>query len=214
MLPNKTAQQIADVNAVSEAVYRMVERHFPDIPGLSASHRDESGLYAVNLVGLLIQSHDAGRGMLSNALLQQIRFHRDGFANDASAYRRLVTETLRFDPPIHNTRRVLAADIELGGTRMKQGDAVLLVLAAANRDSRCFADPEKFDIDRGNNADHLAFGAGMHMCAAHHLPVRLAAEALAALHDNFGQVELLPEDFSYEPLANARLPARIMLNIG
>ncbi|HEV2611487.1 MAG TPA: cytochrome P450 [Noviherbaspirillum sp.] len=213
MPPNKTAEQIADVNTVSELVYRTVARHLTGLPGLSAAMKEDRDLHAVNLIGLLIQSYDAGRGMLSNALRQQIRFHPGGFGDDVAAYRRLVTETLRFDPPIHNTRRVLAADAEIGGVRMGQGDAVLLVLAAANRDPERFADPERFDPDRANNGDHLSFGAGMHMCAAHHLSVRLAADTLAALYARYPDVTLLQDEFAYEPLVNARLPTRMMLRL-
>ncbi len=214
MPPNKTAQQIADVNAVSELVYRTVARHLSVLPGLSAAMKEAGELLVVNLIGLLIQSYDAGRGILSNALRQQIRFHPGGFGDDVAAYRRLVTETLRFDPPIHNTRRVLAADAEIGGVRMRQGDAVLLVLAAANRDPDSFADSERFDPDRTNNADHLSFGAGMHMCAAHHLSVRLAADTLAALYARYPDVTLLQDGFAYEPLVNARLPTRMMIRLG
>lgn len=214
MLPNKTAQQIADVNAVSESVYLMVARHLTGFPGLSAAMKEDGELLVVNLIGLLIQSYDAGRGILSNVLRQQIRFHPGGFGDDVTAYQRLVTETLRFDPPIHNTRRVLAADTEIAGVRMRQGDAVLLVLAAANRDPERFADPERFDPERGNNADHLSFGAGTHLCAAHHLSVRLAADTLAALYAQYPDVALLQEAFAYEPLVNARLPTRMMIRLG
>ncbi|WP_334190876.1 cytochrome P450 [Noviherbaspirillum sp.] len=214
MSPNKTARQIGEVNAVSEAVYRTVAHHLTRLPGLSAAMMEDRDLHAVNMIGLLIQSYDAGRGILSNALVQQIRFHPGGFGDDVAAYRRLVTETLRFDPPIHNTRRVLAADVEIGGVQMQKGDAVLLVLAAANRDPERFADPEKFDPERGNNMDHLSFGTGMHMCAAHRLSVALAADALAALYAHFPKVALLQERFAYEPLVNARLPTRMLIRLG
>jgi cytochrome P450 len=214
MPPNKTAQQIGEVNGVSESVYHSVVRHLASLPGLPAAMAEDRDLHAVNMIGLLIQSYDAGRGLLSNSLLQQIRFCPNGFGSDMAAYRRLVTETLRFDPPIHNTRRVLAADIEIGGMQMQKGDAVLLVLAAANRDPERFADPDRFDPERGNNTDHLGFGAGMHMCAAHHLSVRLATDALAALYARCPSVTLLRKDFAYEPLVNAKLPTRTMIRLG
>lgn len=58
------------------------------------------------LAGLLIQSFDAGNGMLSNALLDQ-------------------------DPPIHHTRRMATADIMLDGHLIPKGATIIVVLAAA-----------------------------------------------------------------------------------
>ena len=47
------------------------------------------------------------------------------------AARELVAETLRIDPPIHNTRRFLTDEINVDGQRIAAGQTVLLVLAAA-----------------------------------------------------------------------------------
>jgi cytochrome P450 len=55
------------------------------------------------------------------------------------------------------------ADIEIGGTRIPAGSAVFLVFAAANRDPRRFADPDRFDVMREDN-EHLGFGSGIHTC--------------------------------------------------
>ena len=46
---------------------------------------------------------------------------------------------------------------------IQQGDAILLSLAAANRDPHQFENPEQFDIARQPNR-HLGFGHGMHFC--------------------------------------------------
>jgi cytochrome P450 len=37
-------------------------------------------------------------------------------------------------------------------------------MGSANRDREVFADPETFDIDRGNARSHLSFGFGIHYC--------------------------------------------------
>jgi cytochrome P450 len=41
---------------------------------------------------------------------------------------------------------------------------VLPMFAAANRDERQFADPDRFDVTRPNARDHIAFGYGPHFC--------------------------------------------------
>lgn len=211
MLPNKTVQQIEDVNAVAETIYPLVERRvrqmsMPESESLLA-------IYVSNLIGLLIQSYDAGRGILGNALLQQLA-NRPSDADCTTQYfQDAVTETLRFDPPIHNTRRVLIDDVVIGNETLRKGQAVLLVLAAANRDPAKFVHPDRYDICRSNNAEHLTFGSGMHMCVAKHLSVRLAADVLLAVFGKFKRVELLKKEIAYESLINARLPKKIVISL-
>ncbi|WP_414712524.1 cytochrome P450 [Sphingobium sp.] len=52
-------------------------------------------------------------------------------------------------------------DTELGGVHLPAGQRVFLAYAAANRDPRCWADPDRFDIGR-EAGGHLAFGHGVH----------------------------------------------------
>jgi cytochrome P450 len=82
---------------------------------------------------------------------------------------RAISEFLRFEAPVPTGGRTLTRDIEVQGCPMKQGDYVLLNWAAANRDERFFPDPDRLDIERGNAARHLAFGAGVHRCLGRHL---------------------------------------------
>jgi len=208
MLPNKTPSQMAEVNDAAEAILSIADRHlqrsFPDLADTPESRR----LLASNLVGLLVQSVDAGRGLLSNALLQALRLHT---LPGAGEWHRLVTETLRFDPPIQNTRRVLEADMELDGLVLPRGATVLVVLASANRDEQVFEDGDRFRIDRANSSDHLSFGAGVHACPAHRYAAALAADALRAFFREGRRVALLEDDIAYAPMVNARLPAEIRL---
>jgi cytochrome P450 len=214
MLPNKSAQQVADVNAVTAEVIPVVERRLRHIAALSTlsalTDEDNLAVYAANLIGLLIQSHDAGRGLLGNALLHALAHPGNG----KQYWEQLVVETLRFDPAIQNTRRVLTEDLHVDGKLLQAGETVLVVLAAANRDPSVFAHPAQFDVERGNNDDHLTFGAGMHQCAANHFSMALAADALSALFDDGScRIELLQPDIAYEPLVNTRLPKQILLRL-
>jgi NADPH-dependent 2,4-dienoyl-CoA reductase/sulfur reductase-like enzyme len=62
---------------------------------------------------------------------------------------------------IENRRAV--ADIELSGVVIPAGSTVVLLLAAANRDSARFPFAARFDPDRSDN-QHLGFGSGVHSC--------------------------------------------------
>ncbi len=62
----------------------------------------------------------------------------------------------------------MTRDVELHGRTMPEGSVLLLLNAAANRDDRKFADPDRFDIHRTID-HHLAFGYGIHFCLGSHL---------------------------------------------
>ena len=79
-----------------------------------------------------------------------------------------IEEMLRYAPPVIHFRRTATKDIDLGGTKIRRGDKVVVYHAAANRDPRVFEDPDRFDIERNPN-DHVTFGAGPHFCLGAHL---------------------------------------------
>lgn len=74
-----------------------------------------------------------------------------------------VEEFIRWVSPILNMRRTVTRDHQLHGQDLHQGDQVLLLYAAANRDERVFADPDAFDVQR-EHTHHVAFGFGTHVC--------------------------------------------------
>ena len=208
MSPHKTTEQVTAINTAAQQVYQLTEQQL--LSGMAgAVAPDQLVISTVNLVGLLIQSYDAGRGILCNALLQA--FTRSTTTGHREAMKKLVVETLRYDSPIHNTRRVLTSNMVIHNRELKEGDTVVLVLAAANRDPAQFEHPELFDTNRHNNNTHLTFGAGAHACVAQHSAVAMATEALVYLFHQYPEVRLLMEQVSYEPLVNARLPQQLLI---
>jgi cytochrome P450 len=83
-----------------------------------------------------------------------------------------VEETLRYLSPTNNMYRVAAEDAEIGGVSVRKGELVLLRYGAANRDDAHFPDGDRFDVDRPNAAEHLAFGAGIHRCIGAQLALK------------------------------------------
>lgn len=210
MHASKSAAAAEVANAAVAAVQPLVARHLDQL--LPATWPPQwREMAPANLLGLLIQSYDAGRGLLGNALLQMLA-HPD-WAGDAKRMHQLVVETLRFDPPIHNTRRVLAEEMVLDDCRLPKGSTVLLVLAAANRDPARFSHPTEFDPARPGNDEHLSFGSSMHACVARHFSVRLAVDALCALRRRHARIELRQQRLDYEPLVNARLAKEIRIGV-
>jgi Cytochrome P450 len=71
---------------------------------------------------------------------------------------------LRFSGPVEtSTPRYAVEAITIGDTVIPQGDMVLVVIAAANRDATRFPTPDRLDITRADTP-HLAFGHGLHYC--------------------------------------------------
>jgi cytochrome P450 len=87
---------------------------------------------------------------------------------DPALMPRAVDEMLRWWTPVMTFRRTAAADCELAGQRIREGDKVVVSFASANRDEAVFADAGRFDIRRHPNP-HLVFGHGPHFCLGAHL---------------------------------------------
>jgi cytochrome P450 PksS len=104
-----------------------------------------------------------------------------------------VEEVLRYDPSVAFMNRVAAADLEVGGQVIRQGEVVLLGIAAANRDPAVFADPDRFDILRGDK-QHLTFATGAHACLGMGLARLELQLALQALLQRFVRLRLDPEN--------------------
>ncbi len=89
---------------------------------------------------------------------------RQKLVDDPSKITVAVEEMLRWVSPIKNMNRTATCDVELRGQKVREGDRLLLLYQAANRDERVFAEPERFDVERSPN-EHVAFGGfGTHFC--------------------------------------------------
>ena len=75
----------------------------------------------------------------------------------------LVEEVLRYDPPLHVFTRHAYKDIDCFGIKIKSGQEVACLLAAANRDPNFVDSPNHFDPFR-KPSRHQSFGAGLHFC--------------------------------------------------
>jgi cytochrome P450 len=226
MQPNKTEQQMKGINDVSEKFYGIVEEHICNSNSLNTivdtlftntkcTKEEILSLCVSNLSGLMMQGYDACRGLLSNPLLQYLNNRKlyQHISNDKEQLNKFIIETLRYDPPVHNTRRIVAEIIRLGNNEIKKGETILVVLAAANRDEQHFANAGIFDTERNNNTEHLTFGAGAHACIASLFATQMATETLFSLLNSYSNINLLSADIEYEAIINGRLPKNIIISL-
>ena len=139
------------------------------ISSLVAAEREEDRLTQDELFGtcvqLLVAGHETTMGLISNGLLallrnpDQMRLLR----SDRGLIITAIEEFLRYDGPIQHQTRVAKHDLELDGQHVLEGQRVLLMLGAANRDPARFDDPDTLDIRRKPRG-HVAFGSGAHFC--------------------------------------------------
>ena len=120
---------------------------------------------------LLFAGHETTTHLISGSVYELLRNPalRDWLEEDWSRAGLAVEEFLRFISVVQFTKpRFVRKDIELGGIRLKRGEKIMPMLAAANLDPQANPDPEKLDLSRKPNR-HLAFGTGIHFCLGHQL---------------------------------------------
>jgi cytochrome P450 len=161
--------------------------------------REGVDVITANGIGFLSQSYEATAGLIGNTLLALISQPAvcERVAGDSGLLRHVVQEVLRYDPSVQNTRRFLAASGSIDGQQMKEGDAILVVLAAANRDPQANSHAQRFEMLRENRRT-FTFGAGAHACPG---------ETLAASIAEAGVRQLLASGLRFEELARPRYRA-------
>ena len=148
------------------------------------------------IIVLLNAGHEATVNTLGNGIRALLR-HREewdrlvaGEVTPALA----VEELIRWDPPLQLFERwVLEDGVEIAGRPVPKGEKLALLFGSANRDPRVFPDPDRFDIERGNAAEHIGFGGGIHVCIGAPL-ARIELEAsLRTLVEHAPRLELAAE---------------------
>ncbi|WP_017594455.1 cytochrome P450 [Nocardiopsis potens] len=123
----------------------------------------------------------------------------------------LVEELLRY-VPLMNAIVLLVAedDLELGGAEIRRGDAVMPVLASANRDGAVFDSPDELHPGRAPNP-HLVFGRGPHYCLGAHLTRMQLRIGLGVLADRFPGLRLAvrPDEVEWDDTSPLRAPLRL-----
>jgi cytochrome P450 len=106
--------------------------------------------------------------------------------------------------------RYVRRDVELGGVRLKKGDKIMAMLAAANLDPHANPHAEKLDLERRPNR-HVAFGTGIHFCLGHQLARIEGSCALKALLRRWPKLALaVPEqEIRWRPRTGFRAIERL-----
>ncbi|MFJ6948102.1 cytochrome P450 [Streptomyces wuyuanensis] len=121
-----------------------------------------------------------------------------------------IEEFLRYDGPVNpGIARFAREDVEIAGVTVPRGATVLIASAIADRDPSRFADPDRLDVTRHDNA-HLAFGHGIHYCLGAPLARLEGQIAIGTVLRRLPDLALAvrPEELEWRP-GGLRGPARL-----
>jgi cytochrome P450 len=157
--PSATAEDVPRASSAVVALDKIFTERFPGV-------QERAGA-----IGLLFQTYDGTAGLIGNTLHQlavaQPAITRRIVA-DAQTLTGFIAEVARLDPPVHNTRRFAAHDISVEDAVVRNGESVLVLLAAAN-----------YDTEAAGRT--FTFGEGAHACIAARLAITIASVAVHAL---------------------------------
>ena len=146
-----------------------------------------------NCVVTMVGGQETTTNLIGNGVLTLLR-HPDQLARllgEPSMIGPAIEELLRFESPSQHTARLAPEDTVLGGQRIRRRQAVIAVMAAANRDPERFPDPDRLDLTRPDNR-HLAFGWAAHFCFGAPLARLEGQIAVATLLRRLRDVRLEP----------------------
>jgi len=154
------------------------------------------------------------RGALTH-LVQRLLIDPELFAalrTDPDLVGNYVEESLRHDSPVQVTSRRCTHAATLEGVALEAGDWVEMGIASANRDEAIFDDPDAFRLDRPQPRNHLAFGAGPHVCPGASLARLEGMLAVKVLLEKVTRIDPVPgADYPPIPgsLGHRPIPARL-----
>jgi cytochrome P450 len=120
-----------------------------------------------------------------------------------------IEESLRLEPPVLFLFRTATHDTMIRDEPVAAGERIVLGIASANRDEEVYPDSEEFRLDRPGSPEHLAFGAGSHLCLGNTVARFEARVAIESLLERFApgelqlapgfELELIPHFLEYGP---------------
>jgi len=127
----------------------------------------------------------------------------------------VVEEGMRMATPNQGLYRTATADSVIDGVEIPDGSTLWVMFGSANRDEAQFPDPDRFDADRPNLREHLAFGIGAHFCIGAPLARAELRISLEELTKRFETVRLADDlELVYEPSFILRGLEELQLELG
>lgn len=205
--PDRAGRVLRSTNAMTSyfrSAIREIERNPREglIHALMTAEVDGNRLteeeVIANTIVTMVGGQETTTNLIGNGLLTLLRNPAQlaQLRDDPSIIEPAVEELLRYESPSQHTARLAPEDVMLGGKLIRKRDAVMAVMAAANRDPERFPDPDRLDLTRTDNR-HLAFGWAAHFCFGAPLARMEAQTAFATLLRRLPDLALEPEKLEW-----------------
>jgi cytochrome P450 len=191
-------QSIANARPVLDWIFSMCRREALGADGFGAqifaacdAGEIDAEEAAILVRALLTAGLDTTVNGLGNALYAFAAYPNEWrrYREQAGLRKSGFDEVIRWESPVQTFFRTTTRPIEIEGTRIGEGEKVLLFFGAANRDPRRWEKPDQLDIRR-NATGHVAFGTGIHGCVGQTIARLEADVVLAAFADRVETFEL------------------------
>ena len=130
--------------------------------------------------------------------------------DDSALIPAALNESLRLNPPGQFISKIAKQPFEIHGRQIREHEAVILVLASANRDEAVFTQPDEFLPQRPENR-HLSFGKGRHACIGAPLVEMEMAQAFTRLLSRLHDIRLADDHVEWQARLGHRWLARLPL---
>jgi pimeloyl-[acyl-carrier protein] synthase len=158
-----------------------------------------------NCIVTMVGGQETTTNLIGNGLLTLLRNRPqlERLRSDPSLTPSAVEELLRYESPSQHTGRIARKDVEMEGKIIRKGQAVMAVMAAANRDPERFPEPDTLNLDRADNK-HVAFGWSSHFCFGAPLARMEAQIAFETLLRRLPNLQLATENLTWRTNSGLR----------
>ena len=159
---------------------------------------------------LLLAGHETTTCLIANGILTLLKLpdQLQDLRSNPSLLPSAIDEINRYETPLQRGFKLVAKETRIRGTKIKQGQIVLQMLGAANRDPTYFPNPDRFDIRRTGERN-IAFGHGIHFCLGAPL-ARLEGEiAIRTVFQRLPKLRLDTKTVSWAEGTYFRIPVSV-----
>lgn len=152
-----------------------------------------------NCIVMFLAGHSTTKSLIGTSILTLLN-HPEQLKllqADPSLIEMTISEVLRYDSTAQTVARTALSDVQLSNQTIHRGEIVNCIIAAANRDSAVFPEPDKFDIKRKPNP-YLSFGLGIHNCIGKHLAKLVAEITIGTLVRRLPDLSLASSSLEWE----------------
>ena len=144
------------------------------------------------LAQIFVAGNETTTSLISNLVWRLLSIDNlwNDFVADKLQIDGLISESLRFDPPLLGLFKTTSKDVTYDDVTIPSNTKVMMHYGAANRDNEIFDNPNKFDSTR-DGKKVISFSVGIHICLGRELAKLETRVALRALKKRFPNLKLI-----------------------